>query len=89
MRDHVDALDSFVERAVLCDIFDCDKLESLAVRREQVFEEYAPRQRADGAAHGVPGFEVFLHDVSGEIAVRARDEDFSRRRDGNHLEERD
>jgi hypothetical protein len=88
VRDRVDAFDGFVERAVLRDVLDDDELEALAVLREQFFEKCAPGQRADGAAHGVPGFEIFLHDPNSEIAVRASDEDFSRRRNGNHLEER-
>ena len=88
MRDRVDALDGFVERAVLRDVLNDDELETLAVLRELLFEKCAPGQRADGAAHGVPGFEIFLHGPNGEIAIRARDEDFSRGRYSDHLKER-
>ena len=82
--DRVDTLDSFVKSAVLRDILDDDDLEALAIVCELFFEKCALAQRADGAAHRIPDFEVFLHDPYSEIAVRARDEDFSRGRDSDH-----
>jgi len=85
--DRVDALDGPIESAVLRDILDDDKLEALVVLRKLFPEKCAFGQGADGAAHGVPGFEVFLHDPNSEIAIRARDEDFSRGRDSDHLKE--
>jgi hypothetical protein len=88
VRDRVDAFDSFVERAVLRDVLNDDELKALAIFRELFFEKCAPGQRADGAAHGVPGFEIFLYDPNSEIAIRTSDEDFSGGRNGNHLEER-
>ncbi len=88
MGDRVDAFDGFVKGAVLRDVFDEDELEALAVPGELLFEKCAPGQRADGAAHGVTGIEVFLHDPDGEIAVRAGDEYFSWGRYGDHLKER-
>ncbi len=83
--DRVDALDGPIESAVLRDILDDDKLEALVVLRKLFPEKCAFGQGADGAAHGVPGFEVFLHDPNSEIAIRARDEDFSRGRNGDHF----
>ena len=88
VRDRVDTLDGLVERAVLGDVLDDDELETFPVLRELFFEKYAPGQGADRAAHGVPGFEVFFHGPNGDITVRARDEDFSRGRDSDHLKER-
>jgi hypothetical protein len=87
--DGIDALDSLVKGAVLRDILDDDELEALAVLRELFFEKGALGQRADGAADRIPGFEVFLHGPHSEIAVGARDEDFSRGRDSDHLKERE
>ena len=88
MRDRVNALDGLIKRAVLCDVLDDDELEPLTVLRELFLKKCALGQRADGAAHRVPSFEVFLHGPNGEIAVRARDEDFSRGRNSDHLKER-
>ena len=78
MRDRIDARDGLIKCAVLCDVLDNDELEPLAVLRKPFLKKCAPGQRANGAAHGVPGFEVFLHGPNSEIAVRACDEDFSR-----------
>ena len=88
MRDRVDALDGLVKRAVFRDVLNDNELETFAVLRELFFEKCAPGQRADGAAHRVPGFEVFLHSPNSEIAIRACNEDFSRGRDGDHLKDR-